>query len=105
MNKLTERNNEIYRRWQAGENHIDLADEFNRSIDRIQTLIRRRNQAENEKDYIPGPNNRELHEQNRSRDENIVASRAAGATYRSLAAKYGISPERIRQICLWDSRH
>lgn len=95
MANLKERNDEIVRRWEAGENHIDLAHEFNRSIDRIKTLIRRRDQAKN---YVPGPSNKERGKQNRKRDEDIILRRAAGVTYGKLADDHNLCRERVRQI-------
>jgi Mor family transcriptional regulator len=96
MNRLKEINDEIYARWKTGENHIDLAKEYGRYG--LATLIRRRAYAEEHANEPRGENNKEAHTRTWKRNEDIVLSRAAGVTYSSLAKKYGICPERVRQI-------
>ena len=98
VNPLRARNDEIYRRWKAGENHVDLANEFNRFPSSLRTLIRNRYYAEQRPPGPPGPNNWEAHERNRPRDRKIIMGRAAGKTWQQLADEAGVCRERCRQI-------
>jgi Mor family transcriptional regulator len=96
MNRLKEINDEVYARWKAGENHLDLADEYGRYG--LETLLRRRLYAEQHANDPRGESNQEARARTWQRNEDIILSRAAGSTYSALAQKYGISRERVRQI-------
>jgi hypothetical protein len=96
MNRLKEINDEIYARWKAGENHIDLAEEYGRYS--LETLLRRRFFAEQNANNPRGENNKEAAARTAERNADIVRHRAAGATYSSLAQQHGICRERVRQI-------
>jgi Mor family transcriptional regulator len=104
MSPLSERNDEIYRRWRAGENYIDLAREYDRHEMGIQTMLRNRSRKEARKDIPPGPSNKQLRELNRSRDLRIVEARKRGETYRQIGKEHGLCLERVRQIVLKEQR-
>jgi Mor family transcriptional regulator len=98
MSPLSQRNDEIYRRWKAGENYIDLAREYDRYEMDIQTMLRNRSRKEARGDRPKGPSNKHLHEQNSHRDFKIVTERGLGKTYRQLAKENNLSPSRVRTI-------
>jgi Mor family transcriptional regulator len=97
MNRLKEINDEIYARWKAGENPVDLAAEYGRRYG-LQRMLLLRAHAEARADHPRGETNKEKHARTWKRNEDIILSRAAGATYSSLAKKYGISPGTVRHI-------
>lgn len=99
MSRLKEINDEIYRRWEAGENHIDLANEFNRNQFNLRRLLKNRQIDKELGPYVPGPSNKERHAIHHERNAKIAAARTnRTATYEALAREFGLSPERIRQI-------
>jgi Mor family transcriptional regulator len=98
MNPLSKRNDEIYRRWKAGENYVDLAREYDRYEEGIRTLMKSRTRREARAGRPPGPNNKQLHKQNSYRDFKIVTERKLGKTYSQMAREHNLSPKRVRTI-------
>jgi Mor family transcriptional regulator len=98
MSPLSERNDEIYRRWKAGENYIDLAREYNRYEQDIKTLMKSRSRQEARAGQPKRISNKQIGKHNRYRDFKIVTERKLGKTYRLLAQEHGLSPERVRRI-------
>src|SRR5262245_38003023 len=94
--RLKEINDEIFARWKAGENHIDLAKEYGRFG--LYTLIQRRALAERYANEPKHPSNWEAHKANAKRDAQIVRRRAAGWSWSKIAAEAGVCRERCRQI-------
>ena len=100
--RLKEINDQIYARWKAGENHVDLAHEYDRFPSSIESLVKNRWLKEEflreNPDWKPGPSNKELGKRQAPRNEKIILGRAAGKTYAELAKEAGICRERVRQI-------
>lgn len=99
MNRLKEINDEIYRRWKAGENHVDLAREYGRWS--LESLLRNRAMAEERANNPPqrgGPTNKEQKKIYGPRNETIAKRHEAGETFTVIARDYGICRERARQI-------
>jgi Mor family transcriptional regulator len=109
MSPLSAINAEIYHRWKAGENYVDLANEFRRNEWGIRRYLFQRACAEayaerqNEEDCERGwcswhASPWVLHKINAPRDSEIVARRDAGISWRKLGEEFKLSPERVRQI-------
>jgi Mor family transcriptional regulator len=109
MNPLSAINDEIYRRWKAGENYVDLANEFGRNEWAIRRYLFQRACAEahterqNKEDCERGwcswrASSWALHKINAPRDREIVARRDAGISWRKLGKEFRLSSERVRQI-------
>jgi DNA-directed RNA polymerase sigma subunit (sigma70/sigma32) len=108
MSRLKEINDEIYARWKAGENYIDLAAEYGRDyIAGVETMLKRRAHAEAHANDPPRETRSEYLKRIHAteRDADIIACRDAGsATYQALGEKYGICRERVRQIWMRELR-
>jgi Mor family transcriptional regulator len=109
MNSLAVINAEIYRRWKAGENYVDLANEFRRNEWGLRRYLFQRAcfeayaEHQEKKDCERGwcswrASSWVLHKINAPRDREIVARRDAGISWRKLGAEFKLSSERVRQI-------
>ena len=102
MNRLKEINDEIYRRWKAGENYVDLAKEYQRNyLPGLETMLSNRWYAEQHANEPPGrggPTKQELKEIYGPRNIEVVRRREAGETYAAIAKDHNICRERVRQI-------
>lgn len=95
-----ERDLEIVRRREAGEDYDILAREYRVSRDRIQQIIRRTKwiAVNGERPGGPGPSSWQLHIDHKERDAKIIADHAAGVSYARIGKEHGICAERVRAI-------
>ena len=98
MNRLREINDEIYRRWKAGESHMDLADEFKRWPGSLRTLLRNRHYGEGLSPRGGPEPTAHMRDYWKARNLYVVEHRDAGWTYLQIAEAFGVCPERVAQI-------